>query len=128
MFSHIPDRDHVPLQIYTHGHDQLQLMTRGKVTYKHHFGDDTEAEWAAYYELLQKGAELKFKKIHIIVVSLLVGLCHLSLLLTIFCRTLRPSTEMRSDVAKIMAYGRDCALGFAFGTVFHITTLAYSSL
>ena len=69
MFAHIPDRDHYPIQIYTHGHDQMQLMARGKVEYRHHAGHETDSEWAAYYELIEEDGQIKFKKIHIIVVS-----------------------------------------------------------
>ncbi|KAL8846525.1 MAG: hypothetical protein Q9221_008401 [Calogaya cf. arnoldii] len=70
LWSHIPIRDHIPAQIYTHGHDQLQLMSRGTIKYKHHMGHETGSEWAAYYQLEkdEKG-EPKFKKIHIIAVS-----------------------------------------------------------
>lgn len=70
LWSHVPERDHTPLQIFTHGHDQLQLMARGYVKYGHHMGHATETEWACYYQLEKddKG-ELKMKKVHIIVVS-----------------------------------------------------------
>ena len=70
MWAHIPERDHYPIQIYTHGHDQMQLMARGKVAYKHHVGHESESEWAAYYVLVELDGAIKFKKIHIIVVSL----------------------------------------------------------
>lgn len=71
FWAHIPKRDHYPIQIYTHGHDQIQLMRRGKTQYKHHLGHETETEWAAYYELVRdQEGHLRFKKIHIIAVSL----------------------------------------------------------
>ena len=73
IWAHIPSRDHHATQIYTHGHDQMQLMARGKVAYKHHKGHQSETEWGAYWELVDqdeaKGKAIKIKKLHIIVVS-----------------------------------------------------------
>ncbi|KAI4093439.1 MAG: hypothetical protein LQ344_002852 [Seirophora lacunosa] len=67
LWSHIPTRDHTPHMIYTHGHDQLQLMSRGDTKYKHHMGHETGTEWAAYYQLKKdENGEPKFRKIHII--------------------------------------------------------------
>lgn len=70
LWSHIPTRDHTPHQIYTHGTDQLQLMSRGHIKYQHHMGHEADNEWAAYYELEkdEKGVP-KLQKIHIITVS-----------------------------------------------------------
>ncbi|KAG7007843.1 snare complex subunit [Physcia stellaris] len=69
MFAHIPDRDHYPYQIYTHGHDQMQLMARGYVKHKHHYGHEAEQDWAAWYELVKEDEQIKMKKCHIIVDS-----------------------------------------------------------
>ncbi|KAL8924490.1 MAG: hypothetical protein Q9172_002655 [Xanthocarpia lactea] len=70
LFSHIPTRDHTPHQIYTHGSDQLQLMARGHIQYKHHMGHERDTEWGAYYDLKKdENGEPKFQKIHIIVDS-----------------------------------------------------------
>lgn len=70
LWSHIPTRDHTPHQIYTHGSDQLQLMARGHIKYKHHMGHEKDTEWAAYYDLKKdENGDVKFQKIHIIVVS-----------------------------------------------------------
>lgn len=44
IWSHVPGRDHYPLQIYTHGSDPTDLMVYGIVTYDHHHGHQTEAE------------------------------------------------------------------------------------
>ena len=38
MFAHIPERIHNPINIYTHGDDELNLMAHGDVTHKHHYG------------------------------------------------------------------------------------------
>lgn len=70
MFAHIPDRDHYPYQIYTHGHDQMQLMARGYVVHKHHYGHESGSDWAAYYELAKEDEQVKMKKCHIIFVGL----------------------------------------------------------
>ena len=69
MFAHIPDRDHYPYQIYTHGHDQMQLMARGFVKHKHHYGHEADSDWAAWYELVKEDEQIKMKKCHIIAVS-----------------------------------------------------------
>ncbi|KAG8529707.1 uncharacterized protein KY384_005188 [Bacidia gigantensis] len=66
MFAHVPQRDHYPTQIFTHGHDQMQLMARGKAKHEHHSGNEKDVEFAAYYQLVDVEGQLKFKTIHII--------------------------------------------------------------
>ena len=69
MFEHVPKRDHYPTQIYTHGHDQYQLMARGKAKHEHHSGEGKDIDYAAYYELVDVKGEIRFKKVHVIAVS-----------------------------------------------------------
>lgn len=67
----MPGRDHSPIQIYTHGDDQMDLMILGDVSYKHHAGHETGADWAAKMKLEKQGGEIKAAYYQIIVVSFL---------------------------------------------------------
>ena len=69
IWSHVPGRDHSPVQIYTHGDDQMEPMIHGEVSYKHHAGHETGADWAAKMKLEKQGGEIKVAVYHIIVVS-----------------------------------------------------------
>lgn len=69
IWSHVPGRDHSPVQIYTHGDDQMDLMILGEVSYKHHHGHETAADWAAKMKLQKENGEIKVAKYHIIVDS-----------------------------------------------------------
>lgn len=69
IFSHIPNREHYPTHIYTHGNDVMNLMAFGNVKYGHHLGHETETEWASRYELAEEDGQLKIAKAHIVVVS-----------------------------------------------------------
>lgn len=69
IWSHVPGRDHSPVQIYTHGDDQMDLMILGEVSYKHHAGHETGADWAAKMKLEKQGDKVKVVRYHIIVVS-----------------------------------------------------------
>ena len=69
IFSHVPKRDHHPHDIFTHGTDQKNLMAFGGVKYDHHLGHSTETKWAARYTLAEEDGQLKFKKVHIVVVG-----------------------------------------------------------
>ena len=69
IWSHIPNRDHSPIQIFTHGTDQMDLMVHGDVTYNHHHGHETGSDWAATVKLAKVGDEIKMKRYQIIVVS-----------------------------------------------------------
>ena len=75
MWEEIPGRDHYPFQIFTHGHDEMELMVRGKAEHQHHSGDQVPHEWAAYYKLVEENGQIKFQQIHIILVSGLRGKC-----------------------------------------------------
>lgn len=57
------------MQIYTHGDDQIDLMILGEVSYKHHAGHETGADWAAKMKLEKQGDKVKVVRYHIIVVS-----------------------------------------------------------
>ena len=70
FFDHIPNRDHAPLQFYTHGSDQYDLVVHGEVMYNHHHGHETGGDWAAVIKLVKEGEEIKMKNYHIITVSL----------------------------------------------------------
>jgi len=72
LWSHIPERAHEPISIYTHGADQMHIMIHGVVSYKHHAGHETGADWAAVVALAKEGGEVKMAKYHIIVVSRLL--------------------------------------------------------
>lgn len=48
----------------------MNMMVFGGVKYGHHLGHSTETEWAARYELAKEEGQLKFAKVHIVVVSL----------------------------------------------------------
>lgn len=69
MWAHVPDRDHKPIQIYTHGSDQMDLMIHGDVSYNHHYGHQTGADWAAKVKLAMEGGEIKMAYYQIIVDS-----------------------------------------------------------
>ena len=44
-------------------------MIHGDVSYKHHHGHETAADWAAVVKLANEDGHLKMAKYHIIVVS-----------------------------------------------------------
>ena len=44
-------------------------MAFGGVKYDHHLGHSTETEWAARYTFAEEDGQLKFKKVHIVVVG-----------------------------------------------------------
>ncbi len=69
MWSHIPNRDHKPITIFTHGSDQDNIMVYGDVGYKHHHGHETASDWAAVVKLTKEGDALKMARYHIIVDS-----------------------------------------------------------
>ena len=72
IWSHVPGRDHSPIQIYTHGNDEYDLMIHGVVKYNHHAGHETGSDWAANVKLAKEGGELKVALYEITVVSSLV--------------------------------------------------------
>lgn len=69
IWSHVPGRDHSPIQIYTHCDDQTDLMILGDVSYSHHAGHQTGADWAAKMKLEKVGGEYKVGYYQIIVDS-----------------------------------------------------------
>lgn len=69
IFSHVPKREHYPTHIDTRGNDVMNMMVFGGVKYGHHLGHSTETERAARYELAKEDGQLKFAKVHIVVVS-----------------------------------------------------------
>ncbi|KAG7005907.1 hypothetical protein G7Y79_00017g042890 [Physcia stellaris] len=69
IWAHVPNRDHKPINIYTHGDDEKHLMVHGDVTYKHHHGHETAADWAALMVLAKDESGYKVAKYHIIVDS-----------------------------------------------------------
>ena len=66
LFAHIPDRDHDPIQIYTHGDDEMDLMVQGDVKYRHHYGHETDTEWAARYRLVRVEGQVRFSSVSIL--------------------------------------------------------------
>ena len=74
IWAHVPGRDHSPIQIYTHGDDQYDLLIHGDVTYEHHHGHQTGSDWAAKAKLVEDGGKLKVKLYQIIVVSVVACL------------------------------------------------------
>lgn len=74
IWSHIPNRDHSPVQIYTYGDDQYDMMVFGEVSYDHHHpGHQTATEWAARFKLAKEGGEIKVRVCHVIVVCSFLG-------------------------------------------------------
>ncbi|CAF9939839.1 hypothetical protein IMSHALPRED_001650 [Imshaugia aleurites] len=69
IWAHVPGRSHSPIQIYTHGDDETDLMILGDVSYSHHAGHETGADWAAKMKLEKQEGEVKVAYYHIIVVS-----------------------------------------------------------
>jgi hypothetical protein len=49
----------------------MHLIGLGTVEYKHHHGHETGSDWAAKYDLVKVGGQVKFKHVQIIVVSIL---------------------------------------------------------
>ena len=68
IWSHVPGRDHKPIQIYTHGDDQYDLMVYGDVEYKHHAGHQSGSDWAAKVKLAKEDGQIKMAYYQIIVV------------------------------------------------------------
>ena len=52
----------------------MHLMGLGTVGYKHHHGHETGSDWAAKYDLIKVGGQVKFKHVQIIMVSI-IALC-----------------------------------------------------
>ena len=72
MFAGIPKRAHYATQIFTHGHDQMQLMDRGHAKHGDHSGVETDINFAAYFQLVDVEDQIKFKKVNIIVAVFII--------------------------------------------------------
>ncbi|MCJ1474811.1 hypothetical protein MMC13_003471 [Lambiella insularis] len=69
IWAHVPDREHTPLQIYTHGSNAMEMVVYGDVKYEHHAGHKTGTDWAAKIKLAKEGGEMKMAYYQIIVGS-----------------------------------------------------------
>ena len=69
LFAHIPHRDHRAVKFFTFGTNQHELLVEGEVDYEHHHGHTTDSPWAARISIEEKGNDVKFKLLQIIVVS-----------------------------------------------------------
>ena len=75
IWAHVPNRDHSPIQIYTHGTEQTDLLVHGDVKYKHHHGHETGSDWAAKIKLAKEGSDYKIALYQIIVVNMMRSSC-----------------------------------------------------